>query len=299
MAMNTQLFNGMIIFVEVIHSGSFTQAALNTGHSTSYVSKEINKLESRLGIRLIHRTTRSLRLTPEGELYFKQCQQIISDASELEQALSGEQLEPQGSLKISCPISFGLARLQPLFAEFMHHYPKVNLDIDLSNRKVDLIGEGFDLVIRASHQLDDSSLMSRKLVGSRGMTLAAPSYLQQHGTPSHPSELSQHQTISYSLLKQPMLWSYENKDGHSFQVAVKSRVLTNSSELELSLCIAGEGISRLPEFMLGDEIERGQLVELFCDWPSPVIDVYIIYPSRKHLSTKVRCFIDFMVQRVK
>lgn len=294
MTYNAQLLDGMVIFVEVVNSGSFTQAAQNSGHSTSYISKEIHKLEARLGLRLMHRTTRSLSLTPEGEAYYQQCSLIISQAEEAESALSGQQLEPKGDLRISCPTSFALSQMPCIIANFLDKYPLVNLDVDLNNRKVDMITEGYDILVRGAHQLDDSSLISRKVYASHAVTIAAPSYLAKYGVPQHPNDLINHQTISYSYLKQPNIWQYVDENQKSFQVPVKSRLMTNNSELELDLCVAGNGITRLPRFSLKDELETGKLVQLFEEYDKHKIDIYLIYPSRKHLSSKVRCFIDFV-----
>lgn len=294
MAYNAQLLDGMVVFVEVVNSGSFTQAAQNSGHSTSYISKEIHKLESRLGLRLMHRTTRSLSLTPEGEAYFQQCNLIINQAEEAESALSGQQLEPKGDLRISCPTSFGLSQMPCIIADFLDRYPLVNLDVDLNNRKVDMITEGYDILVRGAHQLDDSSLISRKVYSSHAVTIASPEYLEKYGTPTHPEELVNHQTISYSCVKQPNVWHFVDPDNRAFHVQVKSRLLTNNSELELDLCLAGKGITRMPKFNLNGELESGKLVQLFTDYDKFKIDIYLIYPSRKHLSSKVRCFIDFV-----
>lgn len=293
MAFDSQLLDGMVIFVEVVNGGSFTQAALTSGHSTSYISKEINKLESRLGVRLMHRTTRSLRLTPEGEVYFQQCQQIIDDAEQAHNILSGGQAQPKGTLRISCPTSFAMARMQTIFSDFINLYPKVNLELDLNNRKVDMIAEGFDILIRASRQLDDSSLISRKVYSSEGILVASPSYLEKHGRPTKPAELSQHQAITYSHSKQPNLWQFTDQQGQIESVLVNSRVQTNSSELEVSLCVAGHGVMLMPRFNFNGELECGDLVELLTEYQRPEINVYVVYPSRKHMSAKVRSFIDF------
>jgi len=293
MAFDSQLLDGMVIFVEVVNGGSFTQAALTSGHSTSYISKEINKLESRLGVRLMHRTTRSLRLTPEGEVYFQQCQQIIDDAEQAHNILSGGQAQPKGTLRISCPTSFAMARMQTIFSDFINLYPEVNLELDLNNRKVDMIAEGFDILIRASRQLDDSSLISRKVYSSEGILVASPSYLEKHGRPKKPADLSQHQAITYSHSKQPNLWQFTDPQGQIESVLVNSRVQTNSSELEVSLCVAGHGVMLMPRFNFNGELERGDLVELLTEYQRPEINVYVVYPSRKHMSAKVRSFIDF------
>lgn len=299
MAYNAQLLNGMVIFVEVVNTGSFTLAAQSSGHSTSYISKEINKLESRLGVRLMHRTTRSLSLTPEGEIYFQQCQQIISDAEQAEEILNGRQLEPKGTLRVSCPTSFNNARMQPIFSRFLAQYPSVNLELDLNNRKVDMVSEGFDVLIRGSGQLDDSTFISKKVFSSYGVIIASPAYLQREGTPQVLADLSKHKVINYSNIKQPNIWSLTDSTGQEQQVQLKSRVLTNSSEMELSLCLAGHGITRIPRFHISDEIENGELIELFSDFQRQEINLYLIYPSRKYVSSKVRCFIDFMTAEFK
>lgn len=295
MGFNGKLLDGMVIFSQVIISGSFTKAADFSGHSTSYISKEVNKLEERLGIRLLNRTTRSIKLTPEGELYYQQCQHIIDNAVAAEAVLAGHQVEPQGMLRISCLVSFGLSRVRPKLAKFLAKYPKVNIELDLNDRKADLIADGWDLLIRASIGMQDSSLISRKLTTSSSITIASPAYLKKFGTPQTPQDLVNHDIISYSNLKQPNVWSYVLADGKTVDVNIKSRLISNSSAMELALCVDGQGITRLPAFNLHDELETGELVELFPDLPPIEIGVYLIYPSRKHMSSKVRHFIDFMV----
>ncbi|MCO7227416.1 LysR family transcriptional regulator [Pleionea sp. CnH1-48] len=292
----TDLLSGMVTFVSVVRSGSFTKAAQDSGHSTSFISKEINKLEARLGVRLLHRTTRSLSLTPEGELYFRQCEHIVQEAELAEQALGGRQLEPKGTLRLTCPVSFGLSRLRPVLAQFIEQYPQVQLELDLNDRKVDMVAEGFDLAIRASGQLEDSSLICRRFMKSQGVVLAAPKYLKKFGTPKHPEELREHKVISYSNLSQPNVWTFEHATEPDMNVSLNCQVITNSPELELSLCVEGAGITRLPLFNLEDELQTGQLVELFPDYKRPVIDIFLVYPSRKHMSAKVRCFIDFILE---
>ncbi|OUS38603.1 LysR family transcriptional regulator ['Osedax' symbiont bacterium Rs2_46_30_T18] len=298
MAVNSTLLDGIVIFVEVINAGSFTKAADNIGHSTSYISKEINKLEERLGVRLMNRTTRSISLTPEGELYFQQCQQIINDAEQAETSVNHHQLEPKGTLKVSCPVSFGFSHLRPVFSKFLQSFPQINLELDMSGRKVDIVADGFDVVIRTAGQLEDSSLISRHLFSSYGVTVASPEYLSVHGHPEHPSELSQHQTISYSHMKAPNLWSYQTLKGENISVQLKSRVITNSPEMELEMALAGRGITRMPKFYLGAKLETGELLTLFDDYQKTPINVYLVYASRKHMSAKVRSFIDFVIDEL-
>ena len=298
MSIKSTLLDGMVIFVQVIKSGSFTLAAELTGHSTSYISKEVNKLEARLGVRLMHRTTRSLSLTPEGQLYFQVCLQIIEDAEQVENAIIGKQGEPQGILRVSCPVSYGLSNLSPVLSFFTEKYPKIQLELELNDRKVDLIADGFDIVIRATTQLEDSALISRRISQSEALVLASPAYLAKHGTPKHPFELDRHKIISYSNLKQPNIWRFIDLNGEKIQVHLESQVITNDSSLEIDLAVANQGIFRTPRFALKDELETGKLVELFADFPKTSIGVYMVYPSRKHMSAKVRSFIDFVIQEL-
>lgn len=290
----SQLLDGIVVFVEVIKQGSFTNAAASTGHSTSFISKEVNKLEDRLGVRLLQRTTRTLKLTPEGEVFYENCTQIIEDAKQAMEQVTGHLREPQGSLKVSSPIGFGLSRLKPLLGKFAELYPKVQLQLDLSDRKVDLVEEGVDIAIRASSHLDDSSLISRKLMKSNGVVLASPEYLAKHGVPRDPEELINHRAITYSLSKQPNLWEFEGKEGENIAINVDSIMQTNSPEMEMQMCKSGLGIVRLPDFHLEQELVQGSLVELFPDYPKYQLDIHLVYPSRKHLAAKVRVFIDFL-----
>lgn len=298
MAINGKLLDGMVTFVQVVSAGSFTLAADMCGHSTSYISKEINKLEARLGVRLLHRTTRSLSLTPEGELYFQRCCQIIEDAEQAENIIIGKQGEPHGLLRISCPIAYGLSNLSPKLSLFTEKYPKIQLELDLNDRKVDLISDGFDIVIRAAAHLEDSSLISRRISQSEILILASPDYIAKHGMPAHPFDLKRHKIISYSNLKQPNIWGFQDNDGKQIQVHLESHVLTNNSRLEIDLGVAGQGIFAVPRFALKDELATGKLVDLFPDWPKQAIGIYMVYPSRKHMSAKVRSFIEFVLQEL-
>lgn len=298
MTVNSKLLDGIVIFVEVINAGSFTKTADNTGHSTSYISKEISKLEDRLGTRLINRTTRSISLTPEGELFFQQCQQIVEDAQSAELSINQKQQDPKGTLKISCPTSFSLPHLNAVFTTFLTAYPKINLVLDVSGKKVDVVADGFDVVIRATQTLEDSSLISRLLINSHGVTVASPQYLAEYGTPKHPSELSQHKIINYSYAKNPKTWHYTAKNGEKIAVPIESRVMANNSEMEIALVTAGQGITRMPKFNLSDKLASGELVTLFDGYELMPINIYLVYASRKHMSAKVRCFIDFAIKEL-
>ncbi|MDG3085808.1 LysR family transcriptional regulator [Vibrio hannami] len=296
--MQSNLLDGVAVFVEVVNSGSFTHAAAKLGHSTSHISKEINKLEERVGVRLLHRTTRTLRLSPEGEIYYQKCSQIIDDVLEAEEAVAGKQGKPRGVLRVSCPVAFGISKIQPFLGEYLSKFSEIELDIDLNDRKVDLISDGFDVVIRATPQLEDSTMVSRKIMDSASLTLAAPSYLSKHGVPQTPDDLEKHKVINYSNLKNPNLWSYYDENGELIEVRVDGRTKCNNSEMILALATAGQGIVRMPEFNLGNQLKDGQLQVLLEQYGQKTVGVYMVYPSRKHMSSKVRSFIDFFVEKL-
>lgn len=295
---DSKLFDGIIIFTQVVKCGSFFKAAEVTGHSNSYISKTINKLEARLAVRLLNRTTRSLSLTPEGKVYFEQCQQLVSDAEDALNLLNQNTIQPKGVLKISCPVAFAQGYLQDFLSKYLQHYPEVELQLDLNDRRVDLIQDGFDLVIRATDQLEESSLICRKIYSCKSYTVASSNYLEAFGRPFKPEQLSEHQCLCYSNLKTPKRWHYTDHNGNDIQVDVSARLLCNSAQMELAMVKAGHGICRLPEFAMEQELKDKSLEILFTDYPEPIINVYAIYPSRKHLSPKVRCFIDLLVEHM-
>ena len=296
--LETSLFDGVVIFTQVVNCGSFSGAAEITGHSNSYISKEINKLEERLSIRLLNRTTRSLSLTPEGKVYFEQCQQMVFDAQDALASINKSNLEPKGVFKISCPVDFAQGYLQDILAQYLAMYPEVMLELDLNDRHVDLVQGGFDLVIRATTQLEESSLICRKIYASKVYTVASKAYLQRFGTPQEPQQLVEHQCICYSNLKAPRRWSYQGKNNKAIHVEVASKVLCNSSQMELAMVLADKGICRLPEFTMHQAMVDNKLEVLFDDYPEQEVNVYAIYPSRKHLSPKVRCFIDLLLEKM-
>ncbi|MDO6678058.1 LysR family transcriptional regulator [Shewanella sp. 4_MG-2023] len=298
MDQGTKLFDGVVIFTQVIELGSFSLAAEKTGHSTSYVSKTVTKLEQRLNTRLLHRSTRSLSLTAEGKLFYQQCQQMVADAQAAINMIDSSLMTPNGTLKISCPVTFGLQYLQPILSLYMRMYPEVKLDIDFSDRHVDLVQEGYDLAIRATGQLTDSSLICKRIGQFHAHVVATPQYLATHGTPQVPSELARHQCICYSNLKQPDRWLFEHADGRSETVTVAQVIGCNNADMELAMVLEHHGICRLPSFYLTAALEKQQLSILFEDYIQPQIDIYAVYPSRKHLSPKVRSFIDLLVEHM-
>lgn len=294
----TNLFDGVVIFTQVVNSGSFSAAAELTGHSNSYISKEINKLETRLSVRLLNRTTRSLSLTPEGKIYFEQCQQMVFDAQDAVARLNQSNINPRGVFKLSCPVDFAQEHLQEVLSEYLQRYPDIQLELDLNDSHVDLVQGGFDLVIRATTQLEESSLICRKIFSSKIYTVASKKYLQRFGRPDKPQQLSAHQCICYRNLKQPKRWLYTDQKGKKIYVDVESKMMCNNSQMELAMVLAHQGICRLPAFTMKRALAEKKVEILFADYPEQAASVYAIYPSRKHLSPKVRCFIDLLVAKM-
>ena len=251
-------------------------------------------MENRLGVRLFNRTTRKLNITVEGNEFHSYCQQIISDAEQITLLLSGKQKEPTGLLRISYPTDFKPKLFQQIISEYLTLYPNVQLEIDCTNRKVDLIEEGFDLVIRATKKLDDSTLICKKLSSSKALTVASPIYIEKWGKPLLFEDLEYHKCISYSYSKTPNIWSFKEKNGKNINVKINSFISSNDSSSTLALCKAGHGIAKLPSFRISDELETGSLISLFEGFPHDEISIYLIYPSKKHLSEKVRAFIHIL-----
>jgi len=295
---DSKLFDGMVIFTQVVECGSFSAAAIATGHSNSYISKTLNKLEARVGVRLLNRTTRSISLTPEGQVYFEQCQQLVLDAHDAVSLLTQSHIEPKGVLKVSCPTSFAESHLQEVLSDFIHQYPEVDLVLDLNDRQVDLVQDGFDLVIRATDKLAESSLVCRKIYSCKSYTVASHGYLKRFGFPKTPEQLNKHQCICYSNLKQPSRWLFSHDERGDVHIDVNTKLLCNSASMELAMVLSGHGICRLPEFVMEQALREKKVAILFPEYNSPTIDVYAIYPSRKHLSPKVRCFIDLLVEKM-
>ena len=293
------IFSGIIVFTQVVQAGGFSAAAEVMGHSTSYIRKTINASEQRLHTRLLNRTTRTISLTPEGESYYQQCLALIDDANEATDSLHQHTIEPAGELRISCPSSFGVTHLHPILSLYAQQYPKVQLTLDLNDRKVDVIEEGFDIAIRATNQLSQSNLICRKIYSSVAYTIASPTYLEKYGRPTKPEELKAHACICYSNLAIPTRWHYQGLKQEDLYIDVTPKVLCNNASMQLAMTVDGHGISRLPAFAMEQALADRQVEILFPQYVNKTIDVYALYPSRKHLSAKVRLFIELITQHLR
>jgi len=287
-------FGAIPVFVAVIENGGFSAAARTLGISKSAVSKRITQLERHLGVRLLHRTTRKLSLTEAGERYFEHAAQALTAAGQAEDAVTELQGEPQGKLKISSPMSFGRLHVAPLIPKLMRRYPKLQIDLVMDDRKVDLVAEGYDLSIRGGI-LPDSTLIARKLAPLHQVLCASPEYIERHGLPSTPEELTGHNCVLFSLSSDANKWTLIDADG-SQSVLVSGSYQVNNSEAILEALRQGIGIGRLPTFVAGPDLKTGRLVKLFESWRIPDFAIYAVFPEREYLPAKVRVFLDFAIE---
>ncbi len=287
-------YQEMRTFAAVIDAGSFVGAATTLGMSKAAVSRHVTELESRLGIRLLHRTTRRLSLTDEGERFYARCQELLAGIEAAEAELTSRAREATGTLRINVPVTFGILHLASLWGEFAARHPRVTLDITLVDRLVDLVEEGYDLAIRIA-QLPSSTLVSRKLASTRIVLCAAPGYLREAGTPSHPSELARHKVLAYSYWATQELWQFEGPEG---PLSVKTRPLlrTNNGDTCRVAALQGHGLILQPSFLVADDLKTGALVEVLPQYRSLELGIYAMYPSRKHVPSKVRLMIDFLLE---
>ncbi|KXS32545.1 MAG: LysR family transcriptional regulator [Candidatus Gallionella acididurans] len=286
----------MRVFTTVVGTGSFTGASDRLDMSRAMVSKYVFNLEEHLGTRLLNRTTRRLSLTESGLAYYERCLQIISDVEEAEQAAGQLTTTPRGTLKITMPFAFGLHRLGPVIADYVHLHSEVKLDLSLNDRYVDLIEEGFDLAIRIG-TLPESRLIARKLGVASSIVCASPAYLKQHGIPTQPSDLNNHSCLGYTYTNSGNEWRFKNKEMEEV-VHITGAIKANNGDMLRHAALNGGGLILQPLFIVEDDLQSGRLVQVLGDYTSTEYGIYAVYPSRKFLSAKVRTFVDFLVGRV-
>jgi DNA-binding transcriptional LysR family regulator len=290
------LFSSMRVFAAVVDSGSFAAAAARLGTSRAMTSKQVQNLEEHLGTRLLNRTTRKLSLTETGRAFYERSVRILADVEEAEQAAGQASGVPRGVLKATMPLSYGQHVLGAMIGEYAQAYPLVCLDISLSDRKIDIVEEGFDLAIRIG-ALPQSDLIARKIGGIRSLVCAAPAYLAAHGTPASPTELSTHACLGYTLTGTGSEWRMEGPDG-TVVVPVSGPVRADNGDFLRLAGVSGAGVLFQPRFIVADDLAAGRLLRILPEWQSAELGVYAVYPSRKLLSAKVRTFIDFLAKRL-
>jgi DNA-binding transcriptional LysR family regulator len=289
-------FAALEAFVRVAETQSFSEAARRLGSSKSAVSRNVGALEAELGARLFNRTTRSLNLTEAGRAYFERVSRILADLDDADRALGQLQASPRGRLQVSAPMSFGFLHLAPALPEFLTRFPEVEVQLSMTDRFVDLVDEGFDVALRIG-ALPDSALMARRIAPIRRVICASPDYFHRHGTPQAPEELKAHECLRNNNVARTQEWRFVNPDGGPSVVAVSGRVSANNGDALRVLALSGFGIASLPTFIVGADLAAGALVSALDGFIPQDLAMSAVYPHSRHLSPKVRAFVDFLVER--
>ena len=289
----------MQLFVRVVEDGSFSTTARFLGITPSSVSRQVSQLEGKLGARLFHRTTRKQSLTEAGEIYWQHAHRLVADLEAARLAVSQLTDTPSGSLRVTIEADFAHAYVAPILPDFLGRYPAVQVHLSMSAGMMDLVDSGIDLAIRIGH-LDDSSLIARKIAMSRSLVCASPAYLEQHGTPTHPSELEAHSCLSFRIQPGKNNWGFKLPQG-SLDVPISGRVNANSLVFLRNAALAALGIIMIPTWMIYDELKHGHLVPLLEDFPlvPASTPIHAVFAHSRHLAPKVRAFVDFLAEQME
>ena len=282
-------------FVRVVEAGSISRAAEQLGVAKSGVSRRLVELERRLGVRLLNRTTRRSSLTDAGRAYYEGTVKLIGDVAELDALVSDTEASLEGTLKLAVPLSFGLCHLAPAIEEFSRTHPEVTMNVDFSDRHIDLVEQGVDLAVRIA-ELSDSTLQARRICPIRLLLCASPDYLDLHGTPQTPEELSHHRILQYDVRGSNVL-RLQDEQGKEKRVHVRPRMVANNGDFLRDMAIAGHGIILSPSFIAWQAIATGELVPIMRSFWPPCLNAWAVYPQSRYLSQRARAFIDFLVER--
>lgn len=286
----------VLLFVRTVDQGSFSATARSLELSPSAVSKQIRRLEDRLGVRLLNRSTRRLALTDEGRAFYEHAARIAADVWELEALATSLGEDIRGVLRVASTVAFAKAHLLPLIPEFLNRYRELELNLELTDRTVDLVEEGVDLAIRFTEQIVDTSVVARRLATNRRVVCASPAYLEAHGTPAKPDELADHNCLRLYTVSSWNTWVFEI-EGVKQAIQVKGNFQANSADAVYYACLSGLGIARLSTYLVGEDLRTGRLIRVLPEHMNESSDILAIYPERRNLSPKVRAFIDFLVGR--
>jgi DNA-binding transcriptional LysR family regulator len=285
-------FLEMKVFASVVDEGSFIGASERLEMSKAAVSRYVSELEGRLSVRMLNRTTRRLSMTPEGDVFYNRCKALLELLDDAESEVTAKAVEAKGTVKINVPVTFGNMHLAPLWGAFMERHPKVQLEVVLSDRLVDLVDEGFDLAIRIA-RLPNSTLVSRKLASTRMVLCATPKYLKNHGNPQSPDELSAHKVLAYTYLATKDEWEFAGPQG-PLNIKTRPVMYSNSGDTCRAVALSHQGVILQPTFLIGNDLKAGTLVELMPQYRSLELGIYAVYPSRKHMLPKARLLIDYL-----
>jgi DNA-binding transcriptional LysR family regulator len=283
------------VFAAVVGQGSFTRASAKLATSPANVTRYVNELEEMLGARLLNRNSRRLSLTETGKSLYDRVLSILEEVGEAEAVASSAAIQPRGRLRVNAPSSFGVLHLAPLWPRFMARYPDIELDISLVDRLVDLVDEGFDLAVRISRG-GSPTLISRKLTSIHHFICASPDYIARHGAPQTPEDIRNHVCIAYAYSDSTDEWRLFDKAGKPHVTPVSNVLHTNNGETACAAAVAGLGMILQPTFLIGEHLRQGRLIRLLPDYHVREIDVLVVYPSRRHVSAKVRVMVDFLVE---
>jgi DNA-binding transcriptional LysR family regulator len=286
----------MNLFVRVAELGSFAAAAQQLGVARSVVTRQIAALETHLGAKLMARSTRRLSLTSAGTAYLEKCRVILNLVEAAETGVAEERATPRGNIRVSLPLSYGLSRLGPLLLEFAQQHPEVSLDMDYTDRRVNLIEEGVDLSIRVTSRLEPGDV-ARRIGTSHLVVVASPDYIARHGAPRHPAELAHHECLGYTMAGGSPGWSFV-VDGELQRVAVRSRIQASNGDILSEAAALGMGVTCQPDFIVDDLIAAGRLTPLLTGYPMPALGVYVVLPGNRHVPLRVRVLMDFMAARL-
>jgi DNA-binding transcriptional LysR family regulator len=290
-------FEALAIFAKVVEMRSFAAAATELALSKATVSKAVSRLEERLGARLFNRTSRRLALTDAGQKLSGRATRLLLDGEAVENEALAQSVTPRGVVRFAVPMTFGVRTVAPLLPEFLAQYPEVSIDLHLSDAMVDLIGEGFDAGLRIA-SLPDSSLIARRLCAMPRYTVASPAYLKQHGRPTHPMHLAQHQCLGYSYLSTPGVWHYTNAKGEQVSVRPAGPLRVNNGEALMPALLAGLGIADLPEFIVGDALASGDVEVILKDWKQTEGSVHLVTPPGGPRPARVEVLADYLAKQL-
>lgn len=283
-------------FVELVEAGSLTKAAHRLGVATSAISRRMSDLEQRLGVQLLQRTTRTMHLTESGRTFYQRCVSILSEIDDAEQQVSELNTTLTGELRVAAPVSYSYARLCRAINGFMHLHPQLTVDLDMSDRRVNLVEEGFDLAIRVG-QLGDSSLRARQLGSSRLVAAASPEFIDQYGEPETIEQLAQLPALIYSIASRvPGRWTYVDAAGQAGAVSMVPRLRCSNGDALVRAAASGLGVCCEPDFIVEQALDNRQLVPIMQDYKWAEFGIYAVYPETRFLSVKARAFIDFLVE---
>jgi LysR family transcriptional regulator for bpeEF and oprC len=286
----------MEVFVQVVDAGGFSKAADNMQLPKATVSTLIQQLEAALAVKLLHRTTRHVSVTADGAAYYERCLRILADVKEAEESVSRTRLSPSGRLRVESPTGLASEIIVPALPAFFERYPDIQLELGSSDRPVDLIEEGVDCAVRGG-ELGDSTLIARRIGMINLVTCAAPSYIERFGMPEHPRDLTRHRCVNYFSAKTGKIYDWDfTRDGERIQIPMPGVIALNDSNAYVQAGLVGLGVIQMTDYMLMQHVHEGRMVRLLPDWATDPVPIHIVYPQNRHLSAKVRVFVEWVAE---